>query len=253
MKAQDIDPTFRSALRSELIAHAQRPATRITTRLVLVGSLSLSLVAGGGIAVAGVVGALPGAEDKSVIGDSRSHEGDGTQTVELDSAPSSANKLRVELVCLTAGTFEFPANAGLMTCDRDDVGQSSDGASVEIPLAELDGEVTVTASPGERWRVTITFLDAVRTPLGVNANGDTYGVGGGPEGEPDLLAVVADNGQDGYVYAADLADADGTTAGESFRTPADALEWQERQKGVRHGVPVYLEDGETKIGEYTIG
>ncbi|MBB4666822.1 hypothetical protein BKA24_001531 [Microbacterium marinum] len=227
--------------------------TRITTRLALVGGLTLALVAGGGLAVAGVIGALPGGEDKTVIGESRSHDGIGTQTVVLDPVPRAANKIRVELTCLSAGTFEFPANAGSMGCDTDDVGQAGDWASVEIPLADVDGEVTVTASSGERWRVTITFLNAVRMPLGVNANGDSYGVGGGPEGEPDLVAVVADNGHEGYVYAAELADADGTTAGQSFRTPADALEWQERQRGVRHVVPVYLEDGETKIGEYTIG
>lgn len=43
-----------------------------------------------------------------------------------------------------------------------------------------------------------------RTPLGVNAKGETYGVESPENGTPDLIAVVATNGQSGYAYARDL-------------------------------------------------
>lgn len=90
----------------------------------------------------------------------------------------------------------------------------------------------------------------------VNANGETFGSladATSPETEPDLIQAVANNGQYGYVKKAELDAANGTTAAESFRSPADALAWQEQ--AIARGdqlIPVYAEDGVTVIGDFMI-
>jgi hypothetical protein len=55
------------------------------------------------------------------------------------------------------------------------------------------------------------------------------------------------------VYAEELNEANGSTASESFTSPADALAWQETRKGKTYSVPVYESDGTTTIGEFVIG
>lgn len=90
----------------------------------------------------------------------------------------------------------------------------------------------------------------------VNANGETFGSlaeATSPETEPDLIQAIANNGQYGYVKKAELDDANGTTAAESFRSPADAVAWQEQ--AIARGdvlIPVYAEDGVTVIGDFTV-
>jgi hypothetical protein len=91
------------------------------------------------------------------------------------------------------------------------------------------------------------------TTWGVNADGDTYGVQN-ENGLPDLIAVAATNGrEDGYVKRADLEAADGTAAAKHFKSPEDALRWQEENERKSLGVPVYKEDGKTVIGTFVVG
>lgn len=109
------------------------------------------------------------------------------------------------------------------------------------------------ASHGASAVATLQYLTHVPTALGVNANGDTYGATGSTQGEPDLIAVIATNGQEGYVYRTDLEEADGTAAANGFTSPADALAWQEENAGNVHLIPVYESDGTTTIGEFQVG
>jgi len=88
-----------------------------------------------------------------------------------------------------------------------------------------------------------------------NAGGQTYGSAAdatSPGNEPHLIRVIATNGKTGYVTKVDLADADGTTAAESFASPEDALRWQETEGQLDHTIPVYEADGVTQIGEFTV-
>ncbi len=64
---------------------------------------------------------------------------------------------------------------------------------------------------------------------------------------------MATNGEEGYVYRQDLEDADGTTAMKSFKSPEDALAWQEAHAGEVVSIPVYEADGKTNIGEFEVG
>jgi hypothetical protein len=67
-----------------------------------------------------------------------------------------------------------------------------------------------------------------------------------------MVAVIATNGSRGYVYRTELEDADGTAAIKTFKSPADALAWQEARLGKDFAVPVYDVTGKTVVGEFVI-
>lgn len=77
-----------------------------------------------------------------------------------------------------------------------------------------------------------------------NDSGLTYGPdikeNTDPEKEPDLIQVCNEDGQVGYIYASDIKD-----GAESLE---EAANWESRT----YTIPMYLEDGETVIGEFTI-
>ncbi|WEG08319.1 hypothetical protein PU630_13900 [Microbacterium horticulturae] len=93
-----------------------------------------------------------------------------------------------------------------------------------------------------------------------NSNGLTFGSAmdaPSPDFEPDLIRVEATNGREGYVYKSDLDEADGSAAAESFKSPDEAVAWQEEREAqeLRDGplaVAVYAEDGKTVIGKFEI-
>ncbi|WP_181127930.1 MULTISPECIES: hypothetical protein [unclassified Rathayibacter] len=72
-------------------------------------------------------------------------------------------------------------------------------------------------------------------------------------GNPDLITVLASNGVQGDAHRSDLEYADGTTASRSFTTPEDALAWQEQNERITHSIPVYDEDGTTRVCEFDVG
>ncbi len=253
MNTPQIDPVFRAGLRRELIERAAEPQSRRPARLLAIGGLSLSLLAIGGAAVAGGVLGLPGGESRIDIGAPIVDEGVGDGSLELGAPPEGATKLRIELRCLTAGVFAFPAGGGYLTCSAEDAREPEGSAGfIFATLEEAGSALRVEAGDGERWQLTVTYLDAQPIPLATNLNGDTYGIDEAPEGRPDLIAVVASNGREGYAYADELDEADGTAAVETFRTPEDALAWQAAREGKSFVVPVYLSDGETLIGELVL-
>lgn len=90
----------------------------------------------------------------------------------------------------------------------------------------------------------------------VNEQGETFGSladSVSPDTEPDLIQAEATNGRIGYVKKVDLDEANGTTASESFKSPEDAIAWQEERllKG-DVSIPVYESDGKTIIGEFVV-
>jgi hypothetical protein len=88
-----------------------------------------------------------------------------------------------------------------------------------------------------------------------NSKGQTFGSAAeatSPEAEPELILVVATNGKEGYVLKSDLDAANGQTASESFKSPEDALKWQETQGRKDQVIPVYKSDGITRIGTFLV-
>ena len=78
----------------------------------------------------------------------------------------------------------------------------------------------------------------------VNEFGQTYGPdikeNTDPEKEPDLIQVCNEDGQVGYIYASDIKG--------GAQSLEEAISWEPRT----YKVPMYLEDGKTVIGEFTI-
>lgn len=85
-----------------------------------------------------------------------------------------------------------------------------------------------------------------------NAAGMTYGSAldaQSPDSEPDLILVIAANGEEGYAKKVDLANAEGS----GFTSPEEALAWQASRDGSGTPVTVYASDGTTPIGTFVVG
>ena len=104
-----------------------------------------------------------------------------------------------------------------------------------------------------------TVTQSVRTAgpsatFGVNAAGETFGSAlkaATPEDEPDLIAVQAASGSDGYVKKDQLDD----TQTPDFASPEDALAWQAAHADKPITIPVFAADGVTQVGSFesTVG
>jgi hypothetical protein len=89
----------------------------------------------------------------------------------------------------------------------------------------------------------------------VNQNGLTYGSAAAApssDSEPDLIEVIASNGVSGYVLKSELDDANGSAAAATFKSPAEALEWQAARTGKDVTIPVYDRTGARIVGEFII-
>ncbi len=232
-----MDDRFAAALRAELVElveSAPRRERRGRRRLAL-GAGAGVLLLGGGVAYATGVLDLPGADVATPLAESVTVTGDGTQTVELGSAPAGTTAIDLTLTCLTAGTF-FTADGASLTCD-DDAGQAM---GWQLPVQPDQHSTVIRARDGQRWRLTATYAQVRASAWGVNADGLTYGVANA-SGTPDLVAAIATNGRTGYVYARELEPPQPTTL--QHGTPP----------GQYREIPVFTSDGHTEIGRFTLG
>jgi hypothetical protein len=250
----EIPPVFGAALRSALLdridaemAPAARRRRAMWTGLAIIGGLGI--IGGAGAATAAIL-TLPGGTEVAAVAGSVTAIRTGTATVELGDPPQVATNIRMSLVCLSAGSFAFPDGASA-SCSAADVKQPERyrTSGYSIPLKANQHSVTITASPGATWSLTATYTNEKVTPWATNADGDSYGVIN-DNGTPELIAVIATNEKQGYVYATDLAHADGS--GQNFTSPEQALEWQRERAGKTVTITVYLSDGTTPIGEFQV-
>ncbi|PPI00070.1 peptidase M56 family protein [Rathayibacter sp. AY1B7] len=257
MTAPQMSDDFAGAFRTALIDHIDTPArSRSTRRRWWLGGgiTALALFAGTATAAATGLLPLPGAMDITTISTTTTGTFTGTDSIDLGATPDDANGVVLSLRCLTPGRFSFPDGSSL-GCSSTDFGTGTEPgiAPSLFPLSNvIDGSVQITTSPDASWSITATYATATTTDWATNEQGQSYGVIN-ENGEPDLIAVTADDGRQGYVRRSDLEDADGTTAQRSFTTPEDALEWQEQNDGITHTIPVYATDGTTQLGEFTVG
>jgi|GEM_PF-2234306 len=103
---------------------------------------------------------------------------------------------------------------------------------------------TVAAAAGPESSPSVVALPP-ETQVKVNAEGKTYGSAAGAKSraeEPDLIAVIATNGEKGYVWKTDLY------AGQP-KNPEEAAKMVPKERVI----PVYKSDGHTKIGEFVVG
>ncbi|WP_109474327.1 peptidase M56 family protein [Ornithinimicrobium cavernae] len=175
----------------------------------------------------------------------------GTATVQLGERPDGANGVAVWLDCLSAGEFIYPDGASTI-CEvpEDQLLPPEDfaGAAYVIGLASTRDTIEIEATEGSSWQITTSYVSSTETEWGVNAKGETYGVQN-ENGEPDLIAVTATNGEFGYAYVADM----NAAYGPEPTSPEHAYRMQEEREGQTVSIPVYESDGETVVGEFVLG
>ena len=204
-------------------------------------------------------GEIPGVPIVSVIGEPVSQTVTTARTISLADRPAAATHARVSVACLSAGTIAWGTDPGgnnpSLTC-----GSPRDGSAwYDFPLDATVTTLDVTPSGSAEASVTIQYLSAIPTRLGINARGETYGIDGTAQGTPDLIAAVgsAPDGGDiqGYVRAADLSALSPDHPGQPA-DPSQALRrQQERTDRYPSGwdIPLVESDGLTQIGTFHVG
>jgi hypothetical protein len=254
MNQLHVDELFSDALRAKLVTEVEKIAPsrakkrgRLWAGTAVVAGIGL--LGGAGATAAGLF-SIPGSRQVTPLASPVTETNTGTASVQLGPAPEGATGIELQLNCLTPGRFEFEDGANT-TCRPEDVGTRQDWTGYTLPLKAGKESITITTSPEARWKLTAQYVNTKITDWAVNSNGDTYGAEN-ENGSPDMVAVIATNGTSGYAYRTDLEDANGTTASKTFKSPADALAWQEANKGKEFVIPVYDTTGKTVVGEFVI-
>jgi hypothetical protein len=247
----EMNETFTVALRRLLVEQVEHGSTgrswsRRSRRWSITAGAAVALLAGGG-GIAAATGAfssgVPGSQAVSYLAAPVSIAGNGTETVQLGKAPVGANAIAIEFSCLTPGTFNFADGSGVSCSSQADVSNSlTYPDTYTLSLSPGQDSTTITADPGQRWRLTATYVTATTTPWKVNASGQTYG-SQNQNGTPDLVAVIATNRSEGYVYANQLE-------GPQPTTPSQAVAEGHQEPGT---LTVYESDGKTPIGQFVVG
>lgn len=252
-----MDPTFANGLRELLVARVEAAPRRRRTMRWRWGAGALLAIGllGGGTAVATQF-VQPGADEHTELAAPISVTRTGTSTVELGPRPKGASEVYLSLRVFDAGDYGLGRGGAHASFEAGDLGTAGSTTTAYLMPSQLDPggtSFTITTSSRQlRWSATFTWVSSHTTAWGVNAAGQSYGVENG-NGAPDLIAVTATNGEDGYVFSKDLDEADGTAAARSFHSPQDALDWQKEHEGQISYVPVYKSDGRTKIGVFQVG
>jgi hypothetical protein len=261
-----MDETFTTALRELLVEQAQTDGTRRARlrwprRWSARAAIGLAVLAGGGGIAAAADEVLssggPGSQKLVALAAPVTASGDGSETVRLGTPPPGANAIEIYFSCLTPGTFTFHDGSGVKCGKRGGVSNSIAHPSFgPIALSPGRDSTAITAAPGERWRLTAVYVTDTTNPWKVNASGQTYGtpklispLGHGllryQRATPDLVAVQATNGRDGYVYARQLQ-------GPQPTGPSQAATWNQTHQASRT-VTVYESNGKTAIGQFNAG
>jgi hypothetical protein len=249
-----MSPEFRQALRTELVQRVEsttQSAPRHPWRWLAGGTLALLLAGGATLATAELF-TQPGMPVTTTVGNEITTTGTGSRTIPLGPAPDAATAVWFNLSCISPGRYELGAGGAAMTCTDEDAGTHQGIGWGPLPLSVLNGDsFTLTTSEDAQWKLTLAYVDEEPTDWAENSAGQTYGVQN-DAGTPDLIAVVATNGREGYVHRDELEEADGTAAAREFTSPEQALQWQEERAGKTFSVPVYEADGTTLIGEFVL-
>lgn len=238
MSAQ-MNPRTRDAMRARLVDHVvSRNVPRPWWRRWPTGVGLAIVIAGGGTAVAADLLLVPGSDVVSMLSDGVTLEATGSAVLQVGAAPDSATHVEIELECLTPGSIRF-ADGASVDCSASEFadGGTPGVVTYSMPLQPGRTSTTITTSPDVRWRASAHYSGRLTTPLGVNADGNTYGADPGPAGRPDLTAVGIGQSVVGYVYTVDLEP-------PGPRSPEEAVTWEAPDVDV----PIFESDGRTAIG-----
>jgi hypothetical protein len=127
--------------------------------------LASCAVTGGIIAVA--VGLLTVLDQGQVIPLSspvtESHT--GTAAVQLREQPPGTTGLEMELICLTAGSFEFPGGATSICSEADAASPTSSRSSLLMGIEQGQDSVTIKTGPQSRWRLSAKYVKQERKTM----------------------------------------------------------------------------------------
>lgn len=285
MTLMNFDPARSDAIREKLVSLAAESNRYPQRRYwILTTAIALAAALGGGVTSAAVAlgvrtevfnpasspnasappsgsgnpgiaappGTIPGAPVVSLLGTAVSQTVDGAAEIELNPVAGTTH-VRVTVTCLTAGTISWglsPENNPSSSCDAA-ASRSRDGSSFDFAV-DGPSRLYVSSVDGVQSIVTYQYTAQLETAWGVNQRGETFGVVKPGFGEPDLLLATATNSTVGYVYASELAQADGSAAAAAFNSPEEALEWQESMKGKTITINVYKEDGISVVGQFVV-
>nr|WP_216863708.1 peptidase M56 family protein [Arthrobacter sp. 68b]AKG47363.1 hypothetical protein [Arthrobacter sp. 68b] len=255
MNQLHVDDTFSQALRAELVAQVERtsPVRRKKRTRVWLGA---GILAGAGIlggvgATAAGLFVVPGSPQVSPLSTPVTETTyQGSATVELGDPPAGTTGIQMDFTCLTPGYFQYQDGSG-GRCSAEDVGTPGAWSGYLVQLAPGQHSVTFRTEPENKWKLTAKYVNVEITDWATNTDGDTYGAEN-ENGTPDMVAVIASNGTPGYVYRTELEEANGTAASRTFKSPEEALAWQEARQGKSFSVPVYDATGKTVVGEFVI-
>lgn len=238
-----MDDRYAAALRQALAEHVEtstRTHRAVRRRAAAIAGAVALAFGGAGVAAATGILVLPGADVVESLAPPVGTAGQGTRTVDLGQAPPGTTAVDIAFTCLTAGTFSFDDGVSV-TCEPDDAGTRTGISTWQRNLEHGQRTVTVTTNPDARWRLDAKYARVTTSDWAVNADGLTYGVQN-ENGTPDLVAVIATNGKDGYVYSRDLM---GPTPTALVTAPPSTAPGEM--------IPVYASDGRTRIGEFHAG
>ena len=245
-----MSPRFAQALRAELVdaTNNSSTATRAAGQRMrrwpwrVGGAVTVLAVCGTAYALSSI---LPGGTEVTGLSTPVVATYTGSAVIELGARPGDATGVEIGFRCLGAGTIQFP-DGSRSECDRAEPMAPGGGfpGGLRVPLAPGQDSIRIEASPSARWEASARYVNERVTSWEVNANGDTYGVMN-YQGEPDLQAVVATNGQLGYAYTRDL----NAAGGPPPRNPQEAAT---RTPG-SVSIPVYQSDGKTVVGSFIVG
>lgn len=214
-------------------------------------------------AVPAPAGVTPGSPIISLLGEPITRTFDTATEIPLTDRPAAATHARVTITPLTAGALNWGTDAGGnnpgASWNVQEFGTGRDLATwYDFPL---DNSVdTLYLNPTDFSGIaTVQYITQVPTRLGVNSSGQTYGVSGSIEGEPDLVSAIgtAPDGRtiEGYAFASELNGSSPDHPGMPT-SPEEAVRWTEEiQQKYPNGwtIPVYESDGTTQIGTFHVG
>jgi hypothetical protein len=252
MNEVEFDPVFSAAVRNQLESGSSALPNRSAgwRKHIRLGAgifVGATVLVGGGAFASGLL-PLPGGTQITNVASTVIQTHAGTATVEVGPAPNGATNIFVSLTCLTAGTFTF-ADGASMACGADDAAGLGGVATYSLLIKPGQHSTRISTDRGNRWRIEATWVSERVTDWATNENGDTYGVMN-EKGQPDLISVFATNNRPGFVYAKELAEADGSA--HMFNSPGEITAWQKARLGKEFKVTVYESDGRTKVGEFVI-
>ena len=213
-------------------------------------------------AVTAPPGVIPGAPIVSLLGEPISESVETETEISLQERPDAATHARVTVSAVSPGSLNWGTDPGgdnpSGSWSADDISRDAGASWYDFPLDGSVDSLYLTPS-GFAGIVTVQYVTHVPTRLGVNADGQTFGVTGSAQGEPDLVSVIgiAPDGSavEGYALATQLNS--GSPEHESLPSnPEEALERQEEiAEKYPNGwtIPVYASDGTTEVGIFRVG